>query len=599
MPRAVRAVGLMLAAGAAIVGSTLIILVLAQRGHTLPNTRMAGIDVGQMTPDEVRAALEPEVRRRATEAVVLRVEDDRFTLDPERIDYRVDLEASVGAAYARGRRASPASVATRLTSLWTVEDVDLVDAWDRSAAGRWVATTVAAATREPDPGGFTFDPASGAVTTVPPAGGRTFDPVAVLAAVEDELAARRGEALLPAEVSPPPLPEAAVEALVEEVRRALAGPLVLTAADDRLVLDPATVAAALSIAVVGEGEDVAAGLAADAAELDRLVGDDARRRFDVEPVAAEFRIGREPPVTFDDKGSTAFAPVAVDVGFQNGRDGTRFDPVRLAEQVVGLVRAGRSQAPLALEIIEAEVPTDVRDAVPTHLLGTFTTYFTPGQARNGNIRTLADVIDGTVVAPGATFSINDLSGPRTCDRGYVLAGTIVGGELIDTCGGGVSQFGTTTFNAAFFAGLQLDAWKAHSWYLSRYPMGREATLTYPSLDVRFTNTTSGWLLVRTAHTESSVTVSIYGRPQWERVLARHGAPTAQRAAPLQVRSNPELPAGVERVVQAGAGGFTVEVVRRLEDATGAAREERIVTVYTPQPRIVEVGTGPAPDDGEA
>jgi len=254
-----------------------------------------------------------------------------------------------------------------------------------------------------------------------------------------------------------------------------------------------------------------------------------------------------------------------------------------------------------------ETPADLDGATvasgrPTHLLGTFTTYYTAGAARNLNIQRLADTIDDRLVAPGATFSINATSGPRRCEDGYVLAGTIVRGELVDTCGGGVSQLGTTVYNAAFFAGLPTPQWQPHSYYISRYPMGREATLSYPELDVTFVNDTDGFLVLRASSTPSSVTVSIYGIPRYAAIRATHSAPRNPTNPTTIERATPALPPGERRVLQAGGGGFTVTVTRTFEplaDGIGppptdddVPEPERITTVYRPQLRIVEVGITP-------
>jgi vancomycin resistance protein YoaR len=294
-------------------------------------------------------------------------------------------------------------------------------------------------------------------------------------------------------------------------------------------------------------------------------------------------------VTLDDQGSTTFEPVAVELGIDPGRPGTRFSHTLAAEQLTAVLREGHRRAGLELVEIDPTVPDVLAsDQRPTHLLGTFTTYHPAGQSRVHNIQRLADEVDGTIVLPGEQFSINGISGRRTCDGGYVPAGTIVRGELVDTCGGGTSQFGTTTFNAAYFAGVQLDQWKAHSWYISRYPMGREATLNYPELDVKFTNDTDALILVKTSYTPSSITVSLYGRPTATRVSATLGTPTNPRPPSTQVRHTNDLFEGQERVLQsAGGNGFSVRVVRTIERIDGSTETQNIDTTYLPQHRIVE------------
>jgi vancomycin resistance protein YoaR len=116
------------------------------------------------------------------------------------------------------------------------------------------------------------------------------------------------------------------------------------------------------------------------------------------------------------------------------------------------------------------------------------------------------------VLPGETFSVNGTVGQRTTQKGFVEAGAIREGEHVNEVGGGVSQFATTTFNAAYFAGLDITTYQAHSEYFTRYPRGREATMGYPAPDLKFKNNTPYGILVWTSYTDSSVTVTLYSSP---------------------------------------------------------------------------------------
>ncbi|SCG72135.1 VanW family protein [Micromonospora humi] len=111
------------------------------------------------------------------------------------------------------------------------------------------------------------------------------------------------------------------------------------------------------------------------------------------------------------------------------------------------------------------------------LIGSFTTYHPCCQGRVTNIHRIADLVDGTIITPGWTFSLNTTAGERTLDRGFVPAPAIVNGELVDQPGGGVSQFSTTLFDAAWFAGLPILAHQPHTKYISRCPPGREPGLS--------------------------------------------------------------------------------------------------------------------------
>jgi hypothetical protein len=140
----------------------------------------------------------------------------------------------------------------------------------------------------------------------------------------------------------------------------------------------------------------------------------------------------------------------------------------------------------------------------------FTTRHPGGAPRVANIHRIADLVRGVVIEPGETFSVNDHVGPRTIASGFVAAPVIgENGYFEDDVGGGVSQFATTLFNAAFFAGLEIPAYQAHGIYINRYPYGREATLDYGNIDLQLRNNTPYGLLLWPTYTDTSITVDIY------------------------------------------------------------------------------------------
>jgi vancomycin resistance protein YoaR len=154
-----------------------------------------------------------------------------------------------------------------------------------------------------------------------------------------------------------------------------------------------------------------------------------------------------------------------------------------------------------------------RSGAPTTAAPGFTTYHDPGPLnRVTNIHRMADLVRGAVVAPGDSFSINDHVGERTPEKGFVPAGAIRDGKHVQEVGGGVSQFATTMFNAAYFAGLQIDEYQAHSEYFDRYPRGREATMGFPAPDLQFTNNTPYGILIWTSYTDTSLTITLYSTP---------------------------------------------------------------------------------------
>jgi vancomycin resistance protein YoaR len=151
------------------------------------------------------------------------------------------------------------------------------------------------------------------------------------------------------------------------------------------------------------------------------------------------------------------------------------------------------------------------------VVGSFTTSFTPGQPRVTNIHRIADIVRGALIEPGTTYSVNKDVGRRTIEKGFVVAGVIEDGVLAEDVGGGVSQFATTLFNAAFFAGLDFGEYQSHSLYFPRYPRGREATMGYPHPDLEIENTTPYGVLIWPTYTARSITVTLYSTKYVEAV----------------------------------------------------------------------------------
>lgn len=143
------------------------------------------------------------------------------------------------------------------------------------------------------------------------------------------------------------------------------------------------------------------------------------------------------------------------------------------------------------------------------IIGSFTTNYRCCESRVTNIKRISDLTQGVLIAPGTTFSVNDTVGRRTREKGFVDGGVIINGKFETDVGGGVSQYATTLFNAAFFAGLEIPEYKAHSKYISRYPFGREATLFYPSIDLKIRNDTPYGIVVWPHYTNTSVTVDLW------------------------------------------------------------------------------------------
>jgi vancomycin resistance protein YoaR len=180
------------------------------------------------------------------------------------------------------------------------------------------------------------------------------------------------------------------------------------------------------------------------------------------------------------------------------------------DRVLAALRAGQDTVNLELDKTErAKGKAWAEGLGVKELVGEFTTRYPAGQPRVTNIKRIAELTQGALVPPGETFSINDFIGPRTTEKGFVAAGSIQNGVFEDSIGGGISQYATTLFNAAFFAGLDYGEYQSHSIYINRYPFGREATVSFPKPDLKIVNSTPYGILVWPTATDTSITVQLY------------------------------------------------------------------------------------------
>jgi vancomycin resistance protein YoaR len=208
---------------------------------------------------------------------------------------------------------------------------------------------------------------------------------------------------------------------------------------------------------------------------------------------------------------------------------------------------------------------------------------------------VAQLIDKTLVAPGATFSFNAATGERTADKGFLEAPVIINGELQNGLGGGVCQVSTTVFNAAYEAGLPILERTNHALYISHYPQGRDATVNYPDLDLRFRNDTGNWMLLRTWVGDSSLTVALYGRPTGRRVES-DVQPLVETGAPgVKEIEDPSLYVGERVVEESGEPSRATSVRRRVYNRQGRLIDDSTwSSSYRSEPEVVRVGTKPRP-----
>lgn len=270
-----------------------------------------------------------------------------------------------------------------------------------------------------------------------------------------------------------------------------------------------------------------------------------------------------------------------------------------AEAAIASILSVGSQAerpPVLLSTVEkpASFTTEQAQALGIkERVSTFSTTFDPANApRVKNIDLMAEAIDASVVLPGETFSLNATTGPRTPENGYQEAQIIVDGELVPGIGGGVCQVATTVFNAVYAAGLDIRERVNHSLYISRYPLGRDATVNYGLQDLKVRNDTPYGVLLSANVTRRGISVSIYSTPTKRLVETTNSERRNPKEPPVKYVDDPSLPQGQEIVDEEGSAGFDITVTRKVSENGQEIHADKFVSRYRAWKRIIRRGTGP-------
>jgi len=536
-------------------------------GDEVPrNTTVGGVAVGGLSRDEAAALLEEDLASPISAPRDVAAGEATGSLNSGAAGIALDIDRSVSAAARQ-----PLDPLTRLMSLFTQREVPPVLAVDDELLDGAIAEFADSTDRPPVEGAITFQGIQ--PVAVDPVPGLALDRSRAAATFLDAVRADpAGRADGPIEL---PVDEIPVTITAQEVQEAL-----------DTIADPALAAPIQVNAPAGgasAGAIVEIPVTAIAASLRFAPDSDGGLEAIIDPAALSAAMGELfAPFTTPPQ-DARFEIIDGAIAVIPSVDGTGIDTALLAEAMVDvlplpaprLVDAPLGAAPAALT-------TEAANALGiTEVVSTFTTNYT-SSASGQNMKVVAADVQGAIVLPGETFSLNDFTGPRTEAQGYVPAGVIISGEFQTAVGGGVSQFATTTFNAVFFAGLEDVYHKPHSYYISRYPAGREATVFYDSVDLVFRNDQPTGIYIQTAWAPGSLTVTFWGTKQID-VDSVSSERYNYRSPQTQ-----EKPDDGSCVASGGSTGFDITVTRIFKQlgTETVTRTEDFVTRYNAQPHVV-------------
>jgi len=557
---------------------------LGNGGQVLGRVAVADIELGDLDAGDTLAAVRRLEERLVTAPVPVTVAGRAFSLDPAAVSFDIDEATIAAQAMEQGREGHLGSQFAWWAGHFFGDEVRRLDmpyTYDEAALAEIIAEwEVEGLANPPFPGEVLV--ADGRVSFRYPEAGIGIEREAAAALLGAALAdPGRAEVALPSRALTPPLTEAAIDSVVAEAEGLLAGAVTLQSAavSGELVVPAAVLGRSLLVERDDTASPPAFAFSWDPAPLQEFL-QPHMRRLSTEPVNAELLIDVE----------TDAVTVQPSVATQEP------DPDALTAAVNEAARVTARTADLPYrEGAQPEVTTaDIEALGIKGLIGEFTTPHHCCENRVINIHLIADATDGALVLPGETFSLNAHVGQRTTEKGYVMAPAIIGGAL-ECCdnpiniGGGTSQWTTTLYNAAFFAGLEDVLHQPHSEAISRYPEGREATLGWPLPDLRFRNNTGHAIIIRATYTDTSVTAKIYGDNGGLKVEAGLSGRYNYTGIITRHERNPDLECGTERVKSAGSGGWSVDYFRYITYPDGRQTTEKWTWHYNGLTEVIERG----------
>lgn len=529
-------------------------------------TRIGGVAIGGQTPDEARQTLEDRLADEESRPVVVTVDGKDVSLEPADSGLSYDYEGSVQGL--TGFSLNPADLWNHVRG-GVEREIEV--AVDEDALTSAVDAKTKALDKKPVEGKVTLTGTTIKKTASTP--GLSVDRAHVVKAISDTWPSQRSFDA-PTTEPKPKLSQTEIDRFAkDELGPLVSGPVTVTTTDPAAKGD----AQKISFAVTAEQLAPAVSIKDSAGKLSASVDDKkvAQAVLDAGKASGRFREAKDAGVIHRGGSSFDVTPSSTGLAIKEGGIG----PLAAA----AMKKTGDQRA-ITVDSKESQpqlTTAQAKKTLPTEQISTFTTHLpSTSGPRTSNIRLAAGQLTGAYVAPGETFSLNQQLGQRTKAKGYQEAGVISGSRLTNDYGGGISQLSTTLFNTVFFSGAKIEEFHPHSFYISRYPEGREATISWPDVDNRFTNDTGAGILITAEVNGSDVTVTFHGRKAYDEIKAGKSA----RKNITQPKNITDSKKGC--VAQSAAPGFAVDITRTFIKGGKTVKSSSFTTTYIPQDNVI-------------
>ena len=538
-------------------------LILMSGGDVRQGTVVRGVTIGGLSSAEAVASLDATLGKVSGKPFKLEAAGKEFVVKPK--DAGLEFDATATVQNASGRSWNPFTLAADLLGQREVEPVVVVDELALTSQLDGIALAIDRPAIEPS---ITIKKQE--ATLEEGKNGRALDVEATSALLIEDLLKAREPISAPVVKVLPLVSQESADKSMALAESAMGQPIIVKAGDSSAKLRPKAISRSLTFTAVGDQLEP------------RIDGQVLQRALDGKLEGAEVP-GRDASFEIVD-GRPVVVPSVVGKGVSD---------VELATAVLDVIDEDSPErsVTVSMAIREPAVTTEqARSLGITERLSTFTQKFPYAAYRVQNIGQAARNVNGTLLLPGQTFSMNDAMKERTEANGYTVGFVVgAGGVFAEDLGGGVSAATTTVWTGAFFAGMERVSTQAHSIYISRYQPGLEATVAWGLFDMKFKNDMPTGVFITTAMTNTSMTVTFWGTRIYDEIKAEFGP--KQKVVPFTTIFDKSKTC----LGQGGMDGFTIAVDRVFFKDGVEVKRETITTNYRPAP---EVMCGKKPKPGE-
>ncbi|WP_442916845.1 VanW family protein [Lentzea sp. NBC_00516] len=531
--------------------------ILVSSGNVPRGVTVAGVDVGGLSHADAEKKLRDEIGPRLDKPVALKAGDVTAELDPKTAGLELDWNGTIDRAGSQ-----PLSPVTRVTSFFTSREVGVATKADDAKVSGALEALRPKLDHDPIEGTIKFEGAK--PVAVDPHDGQKLKAEDAAGAVVSNWASGN-PVEVPMDFTPVKTTKEGVEkALNDFVNTAVSGPVVIKGEGKDATLTPEQIGATLAFAP------------GDGGALNVTPNKDKLAEVTAPQLKDTVKQGKDAEIVFEGGKPTVKPSV----------DGLDLDwDKNLQPYFDTLKKTDAREVKFEYKHTPAKVTTEqankmgIKEVIGEFQTGGF------AAASGVNIRVVAEKVNGAIVKPKETFSLNKYTGPRGTAQGYVEAGIIENGIPGMAVGGGISQFATTLYNAYYYAGMKDAGHKEHSYWITRYPKGREATVFMDNagnslIDIAFTNPDDTGVAIQTIWTGSSIKIVLWGTKNYDVTGSTSGD-----FNPTQPQEKKVSKAGC--APSNGAPGFSVTDTRTITDRrNGQSRNESRTVRYDPQFKII-------------